>query len=206
MSRHSLLALALLSILSLSGNAGAEVFVDQKKLSLQAEALPLVQVLQELSRESRIHVTVLEGNQMDNVLITERFDNLSIEDGLSRLLVNMNYGLTRDHVTGDIQEIFLASKRGESAALPTTVRNDKQARNTKKPVQYHDSPEGFFEYAQEDEGQDDGEVEFAEPEDSERDEQYVDGGQFPEDLIPADLPPEIREAMLRDITASRENR
>lgn len=122
MKRHTILSLIIFGMLSTVGPASAEVRMSQERLSIKANAIPIQTLLEDLSRQGAIRVTVLEKASLKDVTISEQFEGLPIAEGLSRLFAHWNYGLTRNTETGHIQEIFLASKRAKPDELPSTLQ------------------------------------------------------------------------------------
>ena len=105
---------AIAGLVGLVGPAIAELSIQHDRLTVDVQAAPLNAVLQDLSREGTIEITVLDTGLTDQATVTEQFHNLSVEEGLHRLLAQWNYSLTKHHVTGRIQKVLNCIETDES--------------------------------------------------------------------------------------------
>ena len=188
--------------------AQAELRVHQDRFTLDVQGASLEHVLEDLSRQGSIAITILENGGLDNAIVTKQFANLSIEEGLHRLLLGWNYGLTKDRLAGRVQKVLIVSERTKNlndppvtppAPSPTVAQQQPAPSYEEEPSQepkdelYRDDTT-TDEFPTEDDG------EFKQEVTSPNSEE------LPDDTIPDDLPPDVQEAMLldlQDITGTR---
>ena len=184
--------------------AHAELSLQQDRLTINVQEAPLEGVLKELSKLGAFEVTVLEDLTIEEETISARFEELPLEKAIDRLLAQWNFGMIKHKRTGKIREVFLASKHLSPEELPAPpVPEPKQS---------------YPEFSEESEGEREGlsyfspEGEWEEENDHESGEEgisidfTVEGGELTEEMIPEDLPPEVREALLQEIEATRGER
>ena len=183
-------------LLGLLPTAQAELRVNQNRFTLDVQEASLEYVLRDLSRQGSIAITILDNGALDNAIVSKQFANLSIEEGLHRLLLGWNYGLTTDHRTGRVQHVLIASKRTNPpnelpVARPTTSPSEETP-TTGDPFYREGTTSDEFP-----------------PKDSEafyQDIEFSAEDEFPEDRRSDDLSPDLREAILRtlqDLTEPR---
>lgn len=187
----------LILLLNMTNPAHAELSLQHDRLTLHVQAVPLEEVLVNLSQEGAFRLTILDKQVSAKATVTEHFDGLPIEDGLSRLLAHWNYGLTKQQSSGHIQEVFLVSKRVDPKDLPTPTPAATPPRNT-EPVQHQfedaETLAAFTEESSDEEYFEDHHTEEFEEGEFEDNQQS-----FTEEMLPDDLPPEMREEMLEDL-------
>lgn len=186
-------------LVGLMGTAMAELSIHQSRLSVNLQAAPLKDVLKELAHQGSIDLTLLETEKIKHATVSEQFHDVSVEEGLQLLLAEWNYGLTKHRGTGRIQEIFIASKRidpGSTPAVSQPLASSRYPDPSRGSVPYDDSLIASF---QEDESDD--ERSFEDSTDFDHDTSLTE---LTEDMLPEDLPPEIREELLRDLAANKE--
>lgn len=190
-------ALCLAGLLAGTSPAHPELSLHQDRISLHVQAVPLEEVLVDLSREAGFRVTILKAPATKDTMVSERFDALPIEEGLARLLAGWNYGLVKQPESEHIQELFLVSKRMRPedlsipASAPTPVRDSESRQN------WGEDYETLAAFTGESPDK-----EYLEDHDAEEfEEEGFEGNQdaFNEEMIPEDLPQEMREAMLEDL-------
>ena len=111
-----LLKIILLSIglLNVAASGFAEVSLHHNRLTLHVQAVPLEEVLLDLSQEGAFRISILKAQDTNTTIISEQFDLLPVEKGLERLLLGWKYGLLRNPQSGEIREVFLISKPSPS--------------------------------------------------------------------------------------------
>ena len=184
-------------VMFLSSIAAAEVQVHVDQLTVQMDNVSLEQVLHSLAKKGRFSWSALEETDLTNETITAEFQGLPMQQGLDRLLNEWNFGLTKDSRTGQIQHLYLVSKRLPPSALPQEpVTPQPESRSNIAHVSRETEDESHNEFDGEYQG-------FEEGIDS--DESSEDSLQeFDENSIPPDLPLEVREAFLKDMAESRQ--
>ncbi len=195
MKRLLATCLACASLIGLVGPAMAELSIHQDRLSVNLQAVPLNDVLKDLAYQGAIDLTLLATEKMKHATVTEQFHDVSVEEGLQLLLAEWNYGLTKHRVTGRVQELFVASKRmnpGSAPSVSQPLASSRYPDPSQGSVPYDDSLVASFQ-----ENESDDEKNFEDPAD-------FDHADVTEDMLPDDLPPEIREELLRDIAANKE--
>jgi hypothetical protein len=86
------------------------------RLSVALHHAPLGQVLSELARQAKIHVEFPASIQND--LISERFDNLPLEQGISRLLLGHSVAMVYEAPSGQPQTANTTRRLAEVWVLP----------------------------------------------------------------------------------------
>lgn len=192
-----------LGILGTANPAGAELSLQNGHLTINVNAVPLETVLNDLSRQGGFQVTVLKKQSTRGLLVTEHFDQLLIEEGLNRLLADWNYSLTKSPESGKIQEVFLVSRRNNSKDSSTISQSaspiphiEPSPRNPDTPVAVSPISPEYPNFANE--AEDEELVDFA-PEESETEEEL-----FTEDMLPDDLLPESRAAIMEEYRRTNE--
>ena len=113
-----------IGLLNVPSPGFAEVSLQHDRLTLHVQAVPLDEVLLDLSHEGAFRISILKAQDTNNTIISEQFDSLPVEEGLERLLLGWKYGLIRNPQSGEIREVFLISKQtqmtqfGESLFVP----------------------------------------------------------------------------------------
>ena len=102
-----------------SVSAGADVHLNVEGLTVNIQDEPLEAVLQDLAQLAEFELMIVQKRDFAGETISEEFHNLSLEEGVHRLLPAWNYGITKDKKTGQIQQMFVVSKRN-SATGPST--------------------------------------------------------------------------------------
>jgi hypothetical protein len=92
------------------------VTVCGDQLSVALHHAPLGQVLSELARQAKIHVEFPASIQND--LISERFDNLPLEQGISRLLLGRSVAIIYEAPSGRSQTANTTRRLTEVWVLP----------------------------------------------------------------------------------------
>ena len=185
-------------------SAHAELSLRQDRLSVNVQEASLKAFLEVLTQQSGIRVTALDEHSFAEATISARFNQIPVPEALDRLLVQWNFGLTTDRGTGRIREVFLASKRIKPEDVP--ARPQPVA-----PSSYSEGSSGQSEFRENlvpfsTDSEFEGEHDSEDLEESHGGDFILEGGEITEDMIPEDLPPEIREALLQDIEATREGR
>ena len=98
-----------------------EVQWKKDSLSVSVEDASVSQVLEEISRQRDIRIITLEETKVGRVKVSKQFWNVTLEEGLVRLLNGWNYGFIRDPISGKISTLYLVSQRPEVATLSTRV-------------------------------------------------------------------------------------
>ena len=111
MFREFVVYMICLGVLCMYTTAGAAVQVTGDSLSVQVSNIALVDILEDVSRQGRIEVVGLDNEALHTILISEVFQDLSIETGLERLLGRLNYAFSRAPITGRIMTLYLVSER-----------------------------------------------------------------------------------------------
>lgn len=190
-------ALCLASLLAGTSPAHAELSLHQGRISLHVQAVRLEEVLVDLSREAGFRVTILKSPATKDTMVSERFDALPLEEGLARLLAGWNYGLVKQPESQHIQELFLVSKRMKPEDLPIPTPAAKPARDSESRQSEFEDAETLAAFTGESPDE-----EYLENHDAEElEEEGFEGDRdtFSEEMIPDDLPQEMREAMLEDL-------
>ena len=195
-------AVSLAGLFALTNPAHAELSLQQDRLTLHVQAVPLEDVLVNLSQEGAFRITILDNQMTDKITVTQHFDGVPSEDGLSRLLAHWNYGLTKQQPSGQIQEVFLVSKRVDPKDLPTPTPAATPTRDSASRQNWDEDAESLAAFTEESSDEDYLEDHATE----EFEEEGFEGDQetFTEEMIPGDLPPEIREEMLEDLARMSE--
>ena len=108
------LFIALVGLLLPSVSIGADVHLNVEGLTVNIQDEPLEGVLENLAQQANFDLTILQKRDFMGETISEEFHNLSLEEGVHRLLPAWNYGITKDKKTGQIQQMFVISKRQSS--------------------------------------------------------------------------------------------
>ena len=198
----------IVGLLGWLGTAQAELRVHQDRLTVDLQEVSLEHALEDLARQGSIAITILEGDDLDNAFVTKQFANLSIEEGLHQLLLGWNYGLTKDRVTGRVQNVLIASERTENlnelpvtapAASPPVTQQQAAPSYSYEEEPNADPLDEFYR-----DGEPTNEVSADHYEEFTQD--ISDKDEFPDKTNSDDLPPDVRQAMLRvlhDIADSR---
>ena len=80
-------------------------------LTVNIQDEPLEAVLQDLAEQADFDLMILQKRDFAGETISEEFHNLTLEEGVHRLLPAWNYGMTKDEKTGQINQMFVISKR-----------------------------------------------------------------------------------------------
>ena len=118
MFREFVLYVIFIGFFFLYTSADAAVQITDHSLSVQVSNVALVDVLEYVSRQGQIEVVGLDNKALHTLLISEVFQDLSIETGLERLLGRLNYAFSRAPITGRITTLYLVSERQN--ATPST--------------------------------------------------------------------------------------
>lgn len=177
---------ASIGFLSLMGTALAELSIQDNRLTISVQKVPLDVVLHDLSQLGNLRVTVLEKHETKGLVVTADFDYLLIEEGLSRILADWNYGLTKNPESTKIQEIFLVSQRSYSKEPP----GFQQDHNDLNKIEYPSdnlgdknvSPVVFSEGHYTGQEDNDGFIDIA------LEESETEKESFAEDMLPSDIP------------------
>ena len=113
------LFISLLVLLLPSVSAGADVHLNVEGLTVNIQDEPLEAVLQDLAHLAEFELMILQKRDFAGETISEEFHNLSLEEGVHRLLPAWNYGITKDKKTGQIQQMFVVSKRNSATGAST---------------------------------------------------------------------------------------
>ena len=97
-----------------SVSAGGDVNLNVEGLTVNIQDEPLEGVLQNLAQQANFDLMIFQKRDFIGETISEEFHNLSLEEGVHRLLPAWNYGITKDKKTGQIQQMFVISKRQAS--------------------------------------------------------------------------------------------
>ena len=181
-----------------------ELTIKHEHLSVDLHAVPLDAVLEDLSRKGGIAVTVLNAHEMSLALITERFCDKSMEEGLQRLLAQWNYGLTRHHLTGQVLEVFVVSRRinmGTASTANQLVGSLRSPRSAQGRF-----PNDRSSVASLPEGENENTLSSEPITDFDRNRSGIDASEFSQAMLPENLTFELREELLRDLAAHRETR
>jgi len=92
------------------------VMVRGDQLSVALHHAPLGQVLSELARQAKIHVEFPASIQ--NEYVSERFDNLPLEQGISRLLLGRSVAIVYEAPSGQSQTVNTTRRLTEVWVLP----------------------------------------------------------------------------------------
>ena len=104
----------ILGLLLPSYSTGADVDLNVDGLTVKIQDEPLEPLLRILAQQAEFELLILQIGDFAGVTISEEFYNLSIEEGVHRLLPAWNYGMTKDQKTGQINHMFVISKRHSS--------------------------------------------------------------------------------------------
>ncbi len=201
MSKPCIFLLNLSALIFLVTPVTAEVQMTGEQLSVHVDNQSLSTILETLSRQGTFDVTVLEKEAAAQTSVTHHFDHLSIQEGLSRLLAQWNYGITTDQSTGHIREIFLVSKRINPNNLPTLKQSAASLRYPNAGLSHLPQDDSLMASFQEEE--EIYEMDSKEVRES-NDDAYLEDDEIVAKILPADLPAEIREEFLRDLAANQE--
>lgn len=197
------IVLANIGILSAADPTLAELSLQDDRLTINVNAVPLEMILHDLSRQGAFQVTVLEKQGTRGLLVTEHFDQLPIEEGLNRLLADWNYSLTKTPGSGKIQEVFLVSRRNNSKDSSAISHSVSPIPHAEPSPRNPDTPDAGPPISPEDpdftdDAEDEESVDFS-PEESETEEEP-----FTEDMLPDDLSPEQRAAIMEEYRRTNE--
>lgn len=192
-----------IGILGVADPALAELLLRDDRLTINVKAVPLETILHDLSRQGAFQVTVLEKQTTRGLLVTEHFDQLPIEEGLNRLLADWNYSLTKSPKSGQIQEVFLVSRRDNSKDSSAISQSASPVGHAEPSSQNPNVPGAVTPISPENpdfanEAEDEESVDFT-PEESETEEEP-----FTEDMLPDDLLPESRAAIMEEYRRTNE--
>ena len=84
-----------IGLLNVPAPGFAEVSLQHDRLTLHVQAMPLEEVLLDLSQEGIFRITILNSRASKRSVVSEQFDELPVEEGLERLLAGWKYGLLR---------------------------------------------------------------------------------------------------------------
>ena len=76
----------LMGLLQPSVSAGADVYVSLNRLTVKVQDEPLEPVLRALARQAEFELMIVQMRDFIGVTISEEFQDLSIEEGIHRLL------------------------------------------------------------------------------------------------------------------------
>ncbi len=96
------------------------ITVRGERLSVALDRAPLGRVLSELARKAKIHVEFPASIQND--LISERFDNLPLEQGISRLLLGRSFAVFYDTASSRQQSGSNPARMTQLSVLPKAGR------------------------------------------------------------------------------------
>ncbi len=187
----------------MASSAIAEVSIHEHRLTVHVDSVLLDDLLYDLSQHGLFQVTVMEQGVTKGLVVTEHFDGLPIEEGLSRILADWNYSLIKRQGSNHIQEVFLVSKRNPSQnSLPTSPTVGTVGGPAPSPI----DPRYPDVIDRSDLEEDDylGDETEDEPIDFAREESETEQELFTEDMLPADLPPDLREEILREYKRTNE--
>jgi HEAT repeat protein len=99
----------------------AQVLWQAQHLSVTAQAAPLLPLLQKLARQTGLHIQ--GGETLREEQISVHFSALSLNEGMQRLLTNINYlfiekPALQEHPQSS--QLIIFGRRGPSSAMPTT--------------------------------------------------------------------------------------
>ena len=117
------LSIFLVGLLLPSISAGADVHLNVDGLTVNIQDEPLEGILRNLAQQAEFDLMILQKRDFAGETITEEFHNLSLEEGVHRLLPAWNYGMTKDQKTGRIHQMFVVSKRHSSSKHSTPLHS-----------------------------------------------------------------------------------
>ena len=118
----------LLGLLLPSVSPGADVYLNVEGLTVNIQDEPLEGVLRDLAQQAEFDLMILQIRDFAGETVSEEFHNLSLEEGVHRLLPAWNYGITKDKKTGQIHQMFVVSKRNSPAGRSTSPLSQSSLR------------------------------------------------------------------------------
>ena len=163
----------------------AEVRLSQNTLTVDVANTTIKNVLDNIGHQGNITIIALEETKIDNVRITKKFLNLSLEAGFDRLLSGWNYGISRNALTGKITTVYLVSQREDSLGLSVIVSSSPNPTTRPTLAQARSEPNPLMDF------EDD--TDSLDSEDEEADEEFAEEANFPNSEELANLPLTLSE-------------
>jgi hypothetical protein len=115
--RHRFLYGVFLGLLVI-GAAPAGVQIQSGKLTVHAKGAPLKEVLGAITEQGGITFTTIGGGVLPEASVTEEFSDLSMEQGIARLLSKWDYALIKEEGTDRLKEVYIFASGSAEAAKP----------------------------------------------------------------------------------------
>lgn len=104
-----LVAVVMICFFAVAGQA--EVIVNERGITAKLANSSLAQVITQVVRHAKIDLVVVNTEAYRKAVISDVFEELSIEVGLERLLNGWNYGWRKDPSTGALRTLIVVSHR-----------------------------------------------------------------------------------------------
>jgi len=121
------------TIYALPGAAGLRISDDT--ISAELDKTPLIEILETIRREKSIWYKCREILLDEKVSV--KFHDVSLENGLNRLLARFNYSLVFDSNQQIIGVLILGKNRSEGSSDHRQVKRKVERKNPLDPARYH---------------------------------------------------------------------